>query len=151
MVLTKQLARMGLSMEFEFIPVEKFYFAITLAMRTLAEFGDQGLVSTVHQQLQRRFGPASTVASGHQNSFNYVFWVRNYDNSPADQLIVSIADWHDKIRLSSDYGWTLDEHRKPIRSDKFSQRQEFAHILKAHLQAWLDLPENFVDSAPEEG
>lgn len=133
-------------MELEFIPVEKFYFAITLAMRTLTEFGDQPLVSAVHQQLQTRFGQASTVASGHQNTFNYVFRVHNYDNSPADQLIVSVADWHDKIRLSTDYGWTLDEHRKPIRSAKFHQRQEFAQVLRSHLQAWLELPITFLDS-----
>ncbi|AFY59567.1 hypothetical protein [Synechococcus sp. PCC 6312] len=138
-------------MELEFIPVDEFYFAITLAMRTLAEFGDQQLVSAVHQQLQTRFGQASTVASGHQNTFNYVFRVHNYDNSPADQLIVSIADWHDKIRLSTDYGWTLDDHRKPIRSDKFSQRQAFSPILKSHLQAWLDLPTTFLEGSPEHG
>lgn len=132
-------------MELEFIPVEDFYFAITLAMRTLTEFGDQPLVNQVYQQLQGRFGQASTVASGHQNTFNYVFRVHNYDNSPADQLIVSVADWHDKIRLSTDYGWILDEHRKPIRSDKFHQRAEFSQILKSHLQAWLDLPLEFVD------
>ncbi len=126
-------------MRLEFIPVEEFYFAITLAMRTLEDFGNQALVDRVQQCLQARFGQASTVASGHQNSFNYVFRVHDYDNRPADQLIVSVADWHDQIRLSTDYGWVLDEHRKPIRSEKFHQRPDFAQALKKHLQAWLEI------------
>ncbi len=127
-------------MQLEFIPVEEFYFALTLSVRTLEDFGDQALVDQVQGCLEQRFGQASTVASGHQNSFNYVFQVKDYDNSPSDQLIVSVADWHDQVRLSTDYGWFLDEHRKPTRSPKFSQRPEFAEILKAHLQAWLEIP-----------
>jgi len=35
--------------------------------------------------------------------------------------LVSVADWQDNLRLSSDYGWFLDE-RKPVRTERFSQR-----------------------------
>lgn len=127
-------------MELEFVPVEEFYFALTLAVRTLEELEGQERVEQVRSQLAEKFGLPSTVAAAQQNSFNYVFRVHGYDNSPAPQLIVSIADWQDKLRLSSDYGWTLDAERKPIRTERFEQRQEFSHRLRTHLQDWLQLP-----------
>ncbi|MDR5639084.1 hypothetical protein RHH25_06745 [Thermosynechococcus sp. PP42] len=128
-------------MELEFIPVEEFYFALTLAMRTLEDLGDAALVERVRSRLQERFGQASTVAAGKQNTFNYVFRVKGVDNSPAPQLMLSIADWQGKIRLSSDYGWTLDAQRKTIRTEKFGDRSQFCQQVKAHLAQWLELPE----------
>lgn len=126
-------------MQLEFVPVEEFYFALTLAVRTLAEVGDAALVEQVRLRLQDKLGQPSTVAAAKQNTFNYVFLVHDYDNSPASQLVVSIADWQDKLRLSSDYGWTLDAERKPIRTDRFEQREQFTQALCSHLQHWLDL------------
>lgn len=127
-------------MELEFVPVEEFYFALTLAVRTLEELEGQERVEQVRSQLAAKLGPPSTVAAAQQNSFNYVFRVHGYDNSPAPQLLVSIADWQGKLRLSSDYGWTLDAERKPIRTERFERRQEFSEKLRAHLQDWLQLP-----------
>lgn len=127
-------------MRLEFVPVEEFYFALTLAVRTLEELTGVELVEQTKSRLQDKFGQPSTVAAAKQNTFNYVFLVHDYDNSPAPQLVVSIADWQDKLRLSSDYGWTLDEERKPARTDRFDQRPEFSRALRAHLREWLDLP-----------
>jgi hypothetical protein len=127
-------------MRLEFIPVEEFYFALTLAVRTLEDFEKPGLVDQVRSRLSVECGQPSTVAPGRQNSFNYVFRVRDVDNSPASSVVVSISDWQDKIRLSSDYGWMLDEERKPIRTEKFSQRSHFTEQLRSHLQQWLQLP-----------
>jgi outer membrane protein assembly factor BamE (lipoprotein component of BamABCDE complex) len=127
-------------MQLEFVPIEEFYFALTLAVRTLEDLGDQTLVAQVRSQLAAKYGRPSTVAAAQQNNFNYVFRVTDYDNSPSMQLLVSVADWQGRLRLGSDYGWTLDPNRKPIRSPKFSQRQEFTQALKLHLQQWLEIP-----------
>lgn len=127
-------------MQLEFIPVEEFYFALTLAIRTLEELSGSGLTEAVRSRLQAKYGQSSTVAAASQNSFNYVFRIHDYDNSPAPQLIVSISDWQDKLRLSSDYGWTLNKDHKPVRTERFAQRQEFAQQLRSHLQDWLQVP-----------
>ncbi len=126
-------------MQLEFVSVEEFYFALTLAVRLLEEYQDQALVDQVRSRLQDKFGQPSTIAPGKQNTFNYVFRVRDYDNSPAPQLILSISDWQDKLRLSSDYGWTLDADRKPIRTDRFQQRDEFAHVMRSVLRETLGI------------
>ncbi|MBO3464086.1 hypothetical protein G7B40_028515 [Aetokthonos hydrillicola Thurmond2011] len=34
-------------------------------------------------------------------------------------------------------GWKLDGDRKPIRTEKFSQRSHFTQHLRSHLQQWL--------------
>jgi hypothetical protein len=132
-------------MQLEFVPVEEFYFALTLAVRTLEDLGGPELVEQMRSRLAAEYGLPSTVAAAQQNNFNYVFRVHDYDNSPAPQLIVSVADWQGKLRLSSDYGWVLDEHRKAVRSQKFAQRDEFAQKLRSHLQEWLQVP--LVDAA----
>ena len=110
-------------MQLKFIPVEEFYFALTLAVKTLEDLDKPGLVEQVRSRLQVECGQSSTVAPG-KNTFNYVFQVQDVDNSPAPGLIVSISDWQDKLRLSSDYGWTLDGDRKPSRTDKFEVRTQ---------------------------
>lgn len=127
-------------MQLEFIPVEKFYFALTLAVRTLEDVNYPGLVDRVRSQLLTKYGQPSTVAPGKQNTFNYVFCVQGIDNSPANKLIVSVSDWQDQLRLSSDYGWMLDSERKPIRTDKFHQRSQFGQKLRSHLQECLQIP-----------
>ena len=124
-------------MQLEFIPVEEFYFALTLAVRTLEELGNPDLVQQMRSRLKEKCGQPSTVAAAQQNTFNYVFRVHNYDNSPAPQLIVSVLDWQDKLRLSSDYGWMLDQERKPIRTERFNQRSEFTQNLRSYLEDWL--------------
>ncbi|MFQ4146847.1 hypothetical protein [Chlorogloeopsis sp. ULAP02] len=126
-------------MELQFIPVEEFYFALTLAVRTLEELEQPGLVEQVRSRLLAECGKPSTVAPGKQNTFNYVFKVQNIDHSPAPGLIVSISDWQNKLRLSSDYGWMLDEQRKPVHTEKFYQRSHFTQQLRSHLQKWLQI------------
>nr|WP_228035229.1 hypothetical protein [Oculatella sp. LEGE 06141] len=125
------------AMRLEFVPVEEFYFALTLAVRTLEDVGNPDLVEQMRSRLAAKLGQPSTVAAAKQNTFNYVFRVHEYDNSPAPQLVVSIADWQNKLRLSSDYGWTLDEERKPTRTERFSQRDQFTQELRSYLTEWL--------------
>lgn len=127
-------------MQLEFVPVEEFYFALTLAVRTLEEIDTPHLAEKVGLLLQQRLGQPSTVAAASQNTYNYVFRVMDVDNSPAPQLIVSVADWQGKLRLSSDYGWMLDANRKPVRTEKHSDRSQFAKEVRHHLRDWLDLP-----------
>lgn len=129
-----------LSIQLEFVPIEEFYFALTLAVRTLEDVDKPGLSEQVRSRLEQKCGEPSTIAAASQNSFNYVFRVKGMDNSPAPQLIVSIADWQSKLRLSSDYGWTLDKDRKPVRTHLFERRPVFANQLRSYLQNWLDLP-----------
>lgn len=139
--MTNDLLKNGqLSMELEFIPIEEFYFALTLAVRALEEIDKPGLAQQVRSRLEQECGTPSTVAAASQNTFNYVFRVKGVDNSPATQLIVSVADWQGKLRLSSDYGWTLDQDRKPIRTEKFDQRPLFASQVRSYLQNWLHVP-----------
>jgi outer membrane protein assembly factor BamE (lipoprotein component of BamABCDE complex) len=129
-------------MRLEFVPVEEFYFALTLSVKTLDEVISPDLVEQARSRFQEKFGQPSTVAPGKQNTFNYVFRVQDYDNSPAPQLILSVSDWQDKLRLSSDYGWMLDQERKPNRTSRFDHREEFAKAARSHLQAVLGISFN---------
>lgn len=126
-------------MDFRFVPVEEFYFALTLAVRTLEELAEPGLAARIGAQLDRKLGQPSTVAAAPQNTYNYVFQVKDVDNSPNPSLIVSLSDWQGSFRISSDYGWTLDEARKPTRTEKFSQRGEFAEQVLIYLRDWLEI------------
>ncbi|MDF5733917.1 MAG: hypothetical protein PUP92_39595 [Rhizonema sp. PD38] len=126
-------------MELEFIPVEEFYFALTLAVRTMEDVEKPGLVEQVRSRLLVECGQPSTVASAKQNTFNYVFRVQGIDNSPAPEVMVSVSDWQDKLRLSSDYGWVLDPERKAIHTDKFKLRSQFSQQLQSYLQKWLKI------------
>ncbi len=121
-------------MQLEFVPVEDFYFELTLAVRTLEEFATPGLAAKVKQILEAKYGAPSTIAGATQNTFNYVFRVLDVDNSPFHRLIVSISDWQDNLRLASDYGWTLNAEHRAERSTRHSERAQFAEDLKAHLQ-----------------
>lgn len=141
-------------MQLEFVPVEEFYFALTLAVRTLEEITNPALVEQVQSRLREQCGQASTVAAAKQNTFSYVFRVVDfYQPEQPEQLeqltkpvaplsapvVVSISDWQDKLRLSSDYGWTLDAERKPVRTEQFQQRDQFSQRFKNYLQDWLNL------------
>jgi hypothetical protein len=126
-------------MQLEFVPIEDFYFALTLAVRPLEDIGDGDLVEKVRSRLEITCGEPSTIAAATQNNFNYVFVVSDGDNSPARSLVVSVADWQNKLRLSSDYGWTLDTERKPIRTERFDRRSDFAQQLRSHLASWLEV------------
>ncbi len=128
---------MPLDMQLEFVPVEEFYFALTLAVRSLVDISQPDVALQVKTALAEKFGQASTVAAASQNTYNYVFRVSDIDNSPAPQLVLSIADWQGNLRLSSDYGWTLDAERKPVRTEKFAQRGEFTQRVIQHLESWL--------------
>jgi hypothetical protein len=127
-------------MQLEFIPVEEFYFALTLAVRTLEEITQPGITDQIHQRLVQECGEPSTVAAASQNTFNYVFRVNNYHDTLERPIIISIADWQGKLRLSSDYGWMLDPSRKPIKTELYAHRPEFAKQLRSHLQNWLQVP-----------
>jgi hypothetical protein len=124
-------------MQLEFVPVEDFYFALTLSVKPLTDIDNTGLSARVQEKLQQTYGQASTVAAASQNTFNYVFTVVGVDCTPAEQLVISIADWQGKLRLSSDYGWRLDEDRKPSRTDKYSRREDFTKELCSHLSEML--------------
>jgi hypothetical protein len=126
-------------MKLEFVPVEEFYFALTLVVRTLEDVATPGLAEEVRAKLHHLYGQPSTVAAASQNTFNYVFRVLDCDNSPAPQLVVSIADWQGSLRLASDYGWTLDEERKPIRTERYEQRPQFLQDLRSYLSEFLNI------------
>ncbi len=126
-------------MKLEFVPVEDFYFALTLAVKTLTEIEEEGLVARVKARLHELYGQASTVAAASQNTFNYTFTIEGVDASPAEQLVVSVADWQGKLRLSSDYGWILDAERKPTRTDKHPHRDEFAQKFQTNLTELLGI------------
>lgn len=123
-------------MELTFVPVENFYFALTLGMKTLEEIEKPELVAQMRSLLDAKYGQPSTVAPGHQNTFNYVFQV-TAGTPQGKPLVVSISDWQDKVRLSSDYGWIINEERKPVRTEEFGERPEFTSKLKFHLQELL--------------
>ena len=124
-------------MQLTFVPVEEFYFALTLAVRTLEEIPTPGLAETVGAKLAATFGQASTVAAASQNTYTYVFKVTGVDNSPNPQLMLSISDWQGSLRISSDYGWMLDAERKPVRTDRFAERSQFANQVKESLHTLL--------------
>jgi hypothetical protein len=122
-------------MQLEFVPVEDFFFALTLAVRTLEEVEQPNLAIEVGAKLAEKFGQSSTVAAASQNNYNYVFKVHGVAEAP--NLVVSVADWQDKLRLGSDYGWMLDAERKPVKTPENVRRSEFNQQLKAHLQELL--------------
>jgi hypothetical protein len=124
-------------MQLEFVPVEDFFFALTLAVRTLEEIEQPNLAIEVGAKLAEKFGQSSTVAAASQNNYNYVFKV--YGVAEAPNLVVSVADWQDKLRLGSDYGWMLDAERKPAKTPENVRRSEFNQQLKAHLQELLGI------------
>jgi hypothetical protein len=124
-------------MQLEFVPVEDFFFALTLAVRTLEEVEQPNLAIEVGAKLAEKFGQSSTVAAASQNNYNYVFKVHGVAEAP--NLVVSVADWQDKLRLGSDYGWMLDAERKPVKTPENVQRAEFNQRLKVHLQDLLGI------------
>lgn len=126
-------------MQLEFVPVEEFYFELTLAVKTLEEIENPDLATKVGHILKDRYGQSSTVASATQNTYNYVFKVTDVDNSPFHRLIVSVADWGDKLRLSADYGWTLNAEHRAEKSDRFPQRDQFKGDFKTYLSEMLGI------------
>jgi hypothetical protein len=126
-------------MQLEFVPIEDFYFELTLAVKTLEEIATPGIAAQVKQILLTQYGEPSTIAGATQNTYNYVFRVLDVDNSPFHRLIVTIADWQGQLRLSSDYGWTLNEEHRAVRSPKHDDRAQFTQDLKAHLQNALGI------------
>jgi hypothetical protein len=127
-------------MQLEFVPIEDFYFELTLAVKTLEELSTPGLAAQAKELLAAKYGEPSTIAGAAQNTFNYVFRVHEVDNSPFHRLIISIADWQGNLRLSSDYGWTLNAEHRAVRAPKHDDRPQFATDLKAHLSNLLGLP-----------
>lgn len=127
-------------MRLEFVPVEEFFFALTLSVRLLEEIEAPGLLEEMRSHLHAQYGQPSTIAAAQDNTFNYVFRLLDYEHSPDVPLIVSISDWSGKLRLSSNYGWTLSEERKPIRTEEFTRRSEFTQQLKSFLQDDLNMP-----------
>ena len=66
-------------MQLEFVPVEEFYFALTLSVKTLDEIANPELLEQVRSRLSEKFGQPSTIAPSRQN-FNYVFRASNPDH-----------------------------------------------------------------------
>jgi hypothetical protein len=126
-------------MQLEFVPVENFYFELTLALKPLGDIENPELAARVGAILKERFGQSSTVAAASQNTYNYVFKVTDVDNSPFNRLVVSIGDWGNNLRLSSDYGWMLNETHRAEKSDRFASREQFAQDFKAYVQTWLGI------------
>jgi hypothetical protein len=124
-------------MQLEFVPIEDFYFELTLAVKTLEEIATPGLAEQVKHILATKYGEPSSIAGATQNTYNYVFRIPDVDNSPFHRLIVSIADWQGSLRLGSDYGWTLNDEHRAVRSPKHDDRATFTQDLKAHLQTVL--------------
>jgi hypothetical protein len=127
-------------MRLEFVPVEEFFFALTLSVRLLEELDNPELLAQVRSHLREKYGQPSTIAAAQDNTFNYVFHLIGHEHSPETPLLVSISDWSGKLRLSSDYGWTLNEERKPVRTEQFAQRFEFTQQLKSILKAYWGIP-----------
>jgi hypothetical protein len=121
-------------MQLEFVPVEEFYFELTLALKPLGDIENPALAAQVGAILKERFGQSSTVAAANQNTYNYVFKVTDVDNSPFNRLVVSVGDWGNNLRLSSDYGWKLNETHRAEKSDRFASREQFAQDFKAYVQ-----------------
>jgi hypothetical protein len=126
-------------MQLEFVPIEDFYFELTLAVKTLEEIATPGLAAQAKQILLAQYGEPSSIAGATQNTYNYVFRVLDVDNAPFHRLIVTIADWQGQLRLGSDYGWTLNEEHRAVRSPKHDDRAQFTQDLKAHLQNALGI------------
>ncbi len=124
-------------MQLTFVPVEEFYFELTLAIKPLGDLENAELAAHVGSILKERFGQSSTVASATQNTYNYVFKVTDVDNSPFNRLVVSIGDWGNNLRLSSVYGWMLNETHRAEKSDRFASRDQFAQDFKTYVQSWL--------------
>ncbi|MGF1601026.1 MAG: hypothetical protein ACFCU8_03240 [Thermosynechococcaceae cyanobacterium] len=127
-------------MRLEFVPVEEFFFALTLSVRLLEELDNPEVLKQMRSHLQDQYGQSSTVAAAQDNTFNYVFRLFGYTQSSDPFLLISISDWNGKLRLSSDYGWALNEDRKPTRTEQFAQRPEFAQQLKVFLQDQFQVP-----------
>lgn len=126
-------------MRLEFVPVEEFFFALTRSVRLLEEIDNPELLEQMRSHLRAEYGQPSTIAAAQDNTFNYVFRLFGYGDTPETPLFISISDWNGKLRLSSDFGWTLSEARKPIRTEQFGQRSEFAQQLKLLLQDHFNL------------
>jgi hypothetical protein len=124
-------------MQLQFVPVEEFYFALTLDTRVLHTLSDPGLVARLRRCLGERFGQASTVAAAEQNTFNYVFQVA--EGAPPG-TVVEVFDWGDQVRLSSNYGLERTPSGKVERLASFEERPEFARLLLAHLARELAIP-----------
>jgi len=123
-------------MQLEFI--RSVLLALTLAVRPLEDLENPDLVEQVRSRLEQECGQPSTIALPYKNTFNYVFRVHGYDNSPAPQLLVSVADWQDNLRLSSD-GWFLDKSVSQfVRNVSASARS--LPKLRSYLQDWLQVP-----------
>ncbi|MGB7413698.1 MAG: hypothetical protein WA902_05785 [Thermosynechococcaceae cyanobacterium] len=127
-------------MRLEFVPVEEFFFALTLSVRLLEELDDPDLLGQMRSHLQEKYGQSSTVAAAQDNTFNYVFRLFGYEQSAEPFVLISISDWNGKLRLSSDFGWALNDDRKPTRTEQFAQRPEFAQQLKVFLQEQFQTP-----------
>ncbi len=132
----------------EFVPVEEFFFALTLSVRLLEELDNPELLVKMRSHLQEKYGQPSTIAAAQDNTFNYVFRLFGYEQSPTSSLLISISDWNGKLRLNSDYGWTLNNERKPTRTEQFAHRPEFTQQLKVFLEGYFQVP-LIVDGAPD--
>lgn len=122
-------------MQLQFVPVEEFYFALTLDTRLLLEWTDAQLVGQVQPALKAQYGQSSTVAAAKQNSFNYVFRIVAEDIPP--DTILEVFDWAEQLRLSSNYGLVRAQDGKVTRLTSYEQRPQLARQVSAHLSSVL--------------
>ena len=123
-------------MQLQFVPIEAFYFALTLDTRVLREWSGSSLVDEARIKLRARYGEPSTVAAARQNTFNYVFQV---ENSVSTGSVIEIFDWADQLRLSSNLGLERTASGKVNRLESFDQRPRFAAELSAHFSELLGM------------
>lgn len=110
-------------MQLQFVPVDEFYFALTLDTRLLHSWTDSTLVARLREKLRGRFGQPSTVAAAEQNTFNYVF--RVLAEAPSG-TILEVFDWGEQLRLGSNYGLERSSSGKVNRLVTFEERPDFA-------------------------
>jgi hypothetical protein len=121
-------------MQLQFVPVEEFYFALTLDTRLLQSWNDGVLVKQLAEQLKNRYGQASTVAAAPQNTYNYVF--RVVEGAPVG-TVVEVFNWGEQLRLSSNFGLERTASGKVEKRDSYDQRDQFAAQVCAYFAEQL--------------
>jgi len=85
-------------MQLEFIPVEAFYFALTLAVRPLEDLENPDLVEQVRSRLEQECGQPQSLPP---NKIHLTMYFAFMDTTTAlhPSSLVSVADWQDNLRL----------------------------------------------------
>jgi len=111
-------------MQLEFIPVEAFLLCPYPGGSPFRDLENPDLVEQVRSRLEQECGQPSTIAAANKIHLTMYFAFMDTTTALHPSSLVSVADWQDNLRLSSDYGSWI--RRKPVRTERFSQRSEFA-------------------------